>query len=170
MPIAMVADGLSSGSYAVALAMNGIVIVLVQPFAGVRLARHDHSRMFAVGIALLGLGFGLCAFVTTTLGYALTVVVWTIGEIAVVSVGQAIVVALAPEGLRGWYSGLYGTAWGGAAAVVGPPLGTWLLGFGQGVLWGSCAAVSVLAGLGQWLLGTRIRHHVTAVEPKPEPA
>ncbi len=171
MPIAMDANGLGSGAYATAIAVNGVVIVLAQPLAGARLARLDHSRVFAVGTALLGAGFGLCALVSTTLGYVAAVVVWTAGEIAVVSVGQSIVIALAPERLRGWYSGLYGTAWGGAAAVLAPPLGAWLLGFGQGALWGTCALAGALACLGQWRLGASVRQRTAADRhPDREPA
>jgi MFS family permease len=170
LPIAMLSNGLSSDSYATAVAMNAIVIVFAQPLAGARLVRRDHSQVFALGMVLLGAGFGLCAIAGTTLGYALAVVVWAAGEIAVASVGQSIVVSLAPERLRGWYSGLYGTAWGGAAAVIAPPLGTWLLGSGQDVLWGSCALAGALAGLGQWRLGAAIRQRHAAQEPALEPA
>src|SRR5213075_691170 len=44
------------------LGLNGIVIVLVQPFLAPVLGRYNRSRVLAAGACLLGLGFGVNVF------------------------------------------------------------------------------------------------------------
>jgi MFS family permease len=157
LPIVMVDDGLGAAAYGVAVAMNGIVVVLVQPLLGPVFSRRDHNAVFCVGLLLLGMGFGLLGLAHHLGIYVVAVVIWAVGEIAVVSVGQAIVIDLAPPELRGRYIGVYGAAWGGAAGVLGPAAGTWLLGFGAGVLWASCAVACAAAAVAQWTMGGQVR-------------
>ncbi|GIJ57782.1 MFS transporter [Virgisporangium aurantiacum] len=170
LPIAMVDGGLGAAGYGVAVAMNGVVIVVLQPLVGPWAARRDHNTVFAVGVLLVGTGFGLCAVATNLATYIVTVLIWTLGEIAIVSVGQAIVMTLSPEHLRGRYSGVWGTAWGGAAAVVGPALGTWLLGIGADVLWSTCAVACAVAAFLQWRIGAAIRRRAVSAPRPSRPA
>lgn len=156
MALAMRRDGLSPAAYGLAIACNGVVIVVVQPIVIRWLTERDRPRVLACGMALVGVGFGLNAAATTTPLYAAAVVVWTLGEIIAASVGQAIVADLAPSHLRGRYQGLFGTAWA-VAALAAPLGGTALLAQGKLVLWPVCAGLAVLAGAGQLALGPAIR-------------
>jgi MFS family permease len=81
LPLAMAADQLPGSTYGLVIALNGVVIVVLQPFAARRLAVRDRSMVLAVSMALVGLGFGVGAVVHEWWGYGLSVVVWTIGEI-----------------------------------------------------------------------------------------
>jgi MFS family permease len=108
LPLAMKLSGRSPTQYGLAVALNGILIVLVQPLVSSRLRRHDHSLVLACGMAIVGAGFGLTALASSTLAYALTVAVWTSGEIVTATVGVAIVAD--PVHMRGRYNGLWGLA------------------------------------------------------------
>jgi MFS family permease len=174
LPLAMHADGRSPAAYGVVMAVNGIVIVIVQPLIGHQLGRWDHSRILAAGIMLTGVGFGANAFATSTLSYAAGVVIWTLGEIVIQTVGVAIAADLAPAHLRGRYLGTFGTAWG-VAAFVAPLGGTRLLVLGAPVLWSTCFALCLVAAIGQLMLGPAIRRRTlvdspaTVVDPVPAP-
>lgn len=161
LALAMKRDGLSPAAYGTAIALNGAVIVLVQPLVVRWLTQRDRSRVLAAGMAVVGLGFGLSAVASTPLMYAGTVVIWTLGEIIVASVAQAVVADLAPSHLRGRYQGLYGAAWS-VAALIAPLGGTALLAQGKLVIWPVCAGLTVLAGAGQLLLGPVIRRRASA--------
>lgn len=161
LPLAMAADGLSPAAYGLVMAVNGIVIVVVQPLLGHRLGRWDPSRVLTAGILLTSSGFGATAFASTTLGYAACAVLWTLGEIVIQSVGVAIVAELAPPHLRGRYNGAYGTA-AGLAAFVAPLGGTRLLVLGAPVLWATCAGLTLAAAAGQLLLGAAVRRRMAA--------
>jgi MFS family permease len=157
LPIVMHHDRLSASDYGFAIAVNGVTILLVQPVAAVWAGRFDHSLVSAAGMALLGAGFGALALAHTTVQFAASVAVWTLGEAAVMSVAQAIVARLAPVHLRGRYSGVFGVTWS-CAFLVGPFAGTWMTrNFGDAALWRACLAAGLAGGVSHLLLGPAVR-------------
>jgi MFS family permease len=165
LPLAMADDGLSSATYGLVIALNGVVIVLVQPFVGRYLRDRDRSVVLAVSMLLVGLGFGLGALVHSWWGYGLSVVVWTFGEIGFAAVFGAIVADLAPVDLRGGYMGLTGTAWG-FGSIIGPLLGTAVLEHAGGTtLWAACAVLGLALFAAQLAIGPTLRRRATTAEP-----
>jgi MFS family permease len=164
LPLAMHADGLAPQDYGIAIAVNGIAIIIVQPVVNTWLARWDRSVVIATGYLVLGAGYGLTSLAGPLWSYAGTVLVWTLGEILMASVGQAIVADLAPAHLRGRYSGLWGIAWSGGF-LLAPLVGTRLLAQGAPVLWLSCAVLCAAAAAGQLLLAPAIRRRRAALDP-----
>ncbi|MFF0767512.1 MDR family MFS transporter [Nonomuraea wenchangensis] len=157
LPVAMTeAAGLSTAQYGTAMALNGVLIVVVQPLVSGWLGRRDPARTFALGLAVMGAGFALTAFVTSTLGLTATIAVWTAGEIVTAGIAGTIVAALAPPELRGRYAGLFGLAWS-AAAVLAPLLGGPLLELGPRALWFTIGAVGLASAAGMLALGPAIR-------------
>ena len=61
LPLVMTADGHGPATYGAVLALNGIVIVVVQPLAVRLLAGRDRSTVLAVSMLLVGVGVGLGA-------------------------------------------------------------------------------------------------------------
>lgn len=162
LALAMSARGLTAQAYGLTMAVNGIVIVALQPVTGAWLGRRDHATVIACGIAFLGLGYGLTALATTTWEYAACVAIWTIGEILTMSTGAAVVAALAPPRLRGRYSGVFGVVFS-LGYLIAPLAGTRLLAHGQPVLWLSCAGACAVAAGWQLALGPAIRRREQAV-------
>ncbi|MFI7135379.1 MDR family MFS transporter [Nonomuraea sp. NPDC050153] len=157
LPVAMTkVVGLSAGEFGLAMALNGVLIVIVQPLVSAWLGRRDPARMFALGLSVMALGFAMTAFVETTLGLAVTIVVWTAGEVITAGIPGTVVATLAPAELRGRYSGLFGFAWS-LAAVLAPLIGGPLLELGSQALWFTIGGVGVLSAAGMLLLGPAIR-------------
>jgi MFS family permease len=156
LPLAMRHAGLPPQAYGLAMAVNGIGIVIIQPVAVGWLQRHDPSRVLAAGMAVVGVGFGLTALADSTLAFAATVLVWTVGEVLFAAVSMAIVADLAPPHLRGRYGGLYGTAFS-VAALLGPLVGSWLLGHGTWLPWLTCAVLCAASGTGALALAPAVR-------------
>ncbi|MBG0821867.1 MFS transporter [Planomonospora sp. ID91781] len=169
LPLAMTGAGLSPSAYGLVMAVNGILIVLVQPLTGDWLGRRDHSTVLAAGFAVIGGGFALTAFVSGVAGYAATVVVWTLGEIITAGVPGAVVAALAPAHLRGRYSGMYGFAWS-AGTMLAPLLGTRLLAAGPAVLWPVVGAIELVAAAGLLAIGPALRRRARAAAEEPAAA
>ena len=162
LPLAMADDGLPSSTYGLVIALNGVVIVLVQPFLGKRLARFDRPKLLAVSMLVVGLGFGLGAVVHDWWGYGLSVVVWTIGEIGFAAVIGAVFADLAPVDLRGGYMGLSGMAFG-VGTVIGPVAGTNALeSFGPTATWLGCALLGVVIFIGQYALAPALHARAAA--------
>ncbi|GII75968.1 MFS transporter [Sphaerisporangium rufum] len=161
LPLAITGQGLPTSAYGLALAVNGVLIVVVQPLVSDRLARYDPGRTLAAGMAVVGVGFGLMALATTTTVYAATVAVWTLGEVMTAGMAGAVVAALAPAHLRGRYNGVYGFAWS-VGGLLAPLIGTRLLAAGQVTLWTVVGAAGVLGALGQLAISPAIRHRSAA--------
>ncbi len=157
LPLVMSSVGLSSGAYGVAIAANGVTILVAQPLIARGVARLDHSVVAAAGMALLGGGFGVALFAHETWRFALSVVVWSLGEATVMVVAQTIVAQLAPVQLRGRYNGVYGATWS-AGLIIGPVLGTWLIGTtGSTALWVACLSTGLAGAVAQLALGPAVR-------------
>jgi MFS family permease len=161
--------GMTPATYGTVLAVNGVLIVLVQPFTGRLLGRVRRSTALAWASILTGVGFGLHALPNTVPLAVLAVVVWTLGEMAQAPVAPAVVADLAPPSLRGSYQGAYHMLWGLAAATA-PALGGLVLGrWGSQALWSTCLALGLLAGL--WHLaiaGARRRRLEVLRQERPD--
>jgi MFS family permease len=151
-PIDMAARGVSRAWLGAVLAINGIVIVLLQPVLAPALQRRDHGRVVAVGASLVGAGFGLNALAHGPGMFALGVLVWTIGEIFVIPTASAVVADVAPPDMRGRYQGAYGMSFG-VARFAGPILGTAVMQrWGSSALWAGCTAAGIVAAAGMLLV------------------
>ena len=162
LPLAMSDDGLSSRTYGLVIALNGVVIVLVQPFLGRWFVKLDRPKLLAASMLVVGLGFGVGAVVHSWWGYAMSVVVWTIGEIGFAAVIGAVFADLAPIDLRGRYMGLSGMAFG-VGTVIGPLAGTNALEYlGPTVTWLGCAVLGVVIFIGQYSLAPALHARAAA--------
>jgi len=136
----------STSMFGLVLAINTVLIVLLDVPVNAATARWPHQRALFLGCALVGAGFGALALSRTVAAVAATVVVWTFGEIFTFASLNALATELAPAARRGEYMGLYQVAFS-TAFLVGPGLGVLVLErLGPTVLWGGCFAVALLSG------------------------
>jgi MFS family permease len=138
--------GISTTAYGLLLAINTVLIVLLDVPVNAATAEWPHGRALFLGCALVATGFGALAFARTVPAVAATVVVWTFGEIFAFASLNALAVELAPDSRRGEYMGLFQMTFS-SSFLVGPALGVFVLEkFGPGALWGSCFIVALLSG------------------------
>ncbi|MBI5609111.1 MAG: MFS transporter [Deltaproteobacteria bacterium] len=138
----MTVDGLVA-AYGPLLAINGILIGLLQPFATRTTAAVAPVPLLAVGSLLIGTGFGLTALADTALAHGACIVTWTLGEILLSSTASAAVAGLAPADQRARYQGAWQSSW--SAAALAPAAGAYVLAHaGSRVLWGGCAVLGLV--------------------------
>jgi predicted MFS family arabinose efflux permease len=111
--------GFSERFFGLALALNTLMIVLLEVPLNLAMARWPHRRQLALGAWLVGTGFGLTGLVRTRGAVLLTLALWTIGEMILFPAVADAVATLAPEHRRGEYMGLHALAF--AVAVAGGP-------------------------------------------------
>lgn len=156
LPLSMRALGISTAQYGSVIALNGVLIVVLQPFIVRRLETQPAGRVLAGAAVLIGGGYAANMFAATALQYALCVVVWTLGEIAMSASAPNVVAQLAPANARGVYNGAMFSTWS-FGFVTAPLIGTAVLArFSTGVLWGACGVVCALAALSHVLLTDRV--------------
>ncbi|WP_052230064.1 MFS transporter [Streptomyces sp. CT34] len=175
MPVSMGQDGFSSADFGTVIAVNGVLIVLLQ-IPVTRFIEHRGPTGLLIGSALLaGYGFGLTALAGSVAMYAVAVAVWTLGEIINSPTQMGLVVRLSPVHGRGRYQGMYALSWS-IASLTAPLLGGTVIDhYGADVLWAGCAAVGTVAAVGYGLLLRRLperlpgRAHPTAVVAAARP-
>ncbi|MGW3124812.1 MDR family MFS transporter [Streptomyces sp. NPDC001123] len=156
LPVAMGEAGFSPADYGMAIAVNGILIVVLQ-IPVTRVIQHRNPRSLLVVSSLLaGYGFGLTAFAGSVGVFALTVCVWTLAEIVNAPTQTGLVVQLSPVHGRGRYQGMYTLSWSAAALIAPLMSGVVIDRFGARWLWGVCAVVGTAAALGYGLLMRRL--------------
>ncbi|MFE9597068.1 MDR family MFS transporter [Streptomyces hokutonensis] len=174
LPVAMGEAGFTPADYGTAIAVNGFLIVALQ-IPVTRLIEHrDAKRLLVVSSILAGYGFGLTAFAGSVGVFALTVCVWTLGEMINAPTQTGLVVRLSPVQGRGRYQGMYTLSWA-VAALVAPLMSGFVIDrFGAEWLWGLCAVVGTVAAVGYGALMRRLpMSGAAAVQPsaaaaKPE--
>src|ERR671910_821465 len=87
LPLAVEADGLGPDAFGLIYAVNPIVVIVAQVFVLRILDRIAGVRILVVALVVMGVGFGMTAFASTVPMFALTVVVWTLGEVGFNAVG-----------------------------------------------------------------------------------
>lgn len=150
----------SEQGFSYILSLNAAMVVLFQFAITRRLAGRQPMLIMSAGSLLYAVGFAMYGFVNAFWLFLAAMAIITIGEMFVSPTGQAIVVRLAPETMRGRYMAAYGFSW-----VLPMALGPLLAGFvldnlEPDWLWYICGLVGVLAAgafYGLEKLGDRAR-------------
>lgn len=166
LPLDMQNSGLLPADYGLALSVNGFLVVLIT-LQSTRIVER-WPRFLAMGIAalLLGVGFGLTELAATLPFYALTVAIWTLGEIVGSITAPVIVSELSPVETRGLYQGVFGSAWG-LSFFVGPALGGYVYDqFGSAALWGGSFILALVLFIGYQTLAIPARRRLPVAAAK----
>ncbi len=152
-------DGIDAEGFGRIVALNGLLIVLTQPWVVPLFERLGRMRVLPCAALLFGAGFATHAVADGALGHALAIALWTSGEVALFPLCNALVADISPERFRGRCQGAYWMAWA-AAYVVGPSLGLAVLdssgvhGWGLGIAGIGLAATAALV-----VVGVRVTRH-----------
>ncbi|HET7144874.1 MAG TPA: MFS transporter [Anaerolineales bacterium] len=153
LPIDMQSHGLGPEKYGLTIAVNGIMIVLLTIPISNMAVKWPRFETISIAAIFIAIGFGFTAFADTFALFAVSVIIWTIGEIAATSVAPSIIADLAPVELRGLYQGIFGSAWG-LSFFIGPILGSWVYQtFGAAALWSGCFILGLVLSASYFVLG-----------------
>lgn len=162
LPLAVVHDGLGTSGYGEVIALNGVLIVALQPLLLGALGRRGRGPLLLVANLITGAGFMLTTFADSVPMHLVAVTVWTLGEILGAGQLGALVASIAPVHLRGRYMGVFGASFG-ISAFLAPSLGTQTLQhLGEPVLWAGCLVSSWLAGVGLLVVANAAARRVAA--------
>jgi MFS family permease len=169
LPITMGRDGLSPATYGIVIAFNGVLIVAGQLFVPRLTGRWAPTRVLALAAVIVGVGFGLTAFVHTAPLYALTVLIWTSGEMLNSPSTSTTLAELAPRGLRGRYQGVYSLNWS-IATFLAPVLGGLVQQhLGRLALWLGCAGIGAVVAVGHLVAGPSRQRRVAELRAAEGP-
>ncbi|MHC5111301.1 MAG: MDR family MFS transporter [Planctomycetota bacterium] len=137
-PIFADQNGVGATVFGRLIAINGIMIVCLQLPVTSWVNRHSRGSMMMLGSLLIGVGYWLNAFGGTSWYFAMTVAIWTLGELVQAPLLMAIVGDLSPKNMRGRYMGMIGVSFA-TAMMIGAPIGGWVMQVFSGqTLWWWC--------------------------------
>ncbi len=144
-PLYLDSLGLDAEVYGRIMAVNGILIVLLQIPTTSFLARFPRGPVMVIGASFYVVGFGLKAGINTAPLFVVAVFIWTLGEIILAPLQPAVVVDMAPTPLRARYFGAYNLTFA-VALILGAPLGGLVLQrWGGSTLFAASGVVGVVA-------------------------
>jgi MFS family permease len=123
---------------------NALMVVFLQVFVTDITKRYKPLSVMMVGTFFYTLGVGSVALGHAFIGFWISIVIMTIGELILMPTASAYTAMLAPVDMRGRYMSIAGLTWS-VAAGIGPilggylsdnihPLATWVGGFMIGLL------------------------------------
>jgi predicted MFS family arabinose efflux permease len=148
MPLFLVRDlHFSTSAYGMLFTLSTLMVATMEVPLNAITAHWPHRRAFVLGCMLMTLGFGALALARTYVEVALTVVIWTFGEMILFPAMSAYVAEIAPEGRRGEYMGFYSMGFN-FALMAAPGLGTFTLEhYGPTLLWLSMLGIGSVSVL-----------------------
>jgi predicted MFS family arabinose efflux permease len=124
--------------------INTIMIVVLEMILMEKIRKYPLARTINVSFVLLGIGLGLMPLGRGYAFGALTVAVWTFGEMLSMPLVTALIAGRADDSNRGRYMGLNSFAFS-LAFIVGPAVGTAIYdGLGPDAVWYVCAATCAI--------------------------
>lgn len=148
--------GVNEQAYGFILSLNAGMVVLFQFPITHWISRFRPLLVMAVGALIYAVGFALYGMVTAYFLFLIAMVIITIAEMMVSPVGQAIVLRLSPEAMRGRYMAAYGFSWV-IPFAIGPLLSGMLMDtYNPDYLWWAAGVIGGLAALAFLMLEHRV--------------
>lgn len=164
MPLYLVRDLQYSESFFGGLfVLNTLLIVAIEVPLNLSMADWPPRRALTLALILIAIGFGALGIAKSPFAIAMTVVIWTFGEMIYFPTSMTYVAQIAPPGRRGEYMGAFSATFS-LALLVGPWIGTTLLDrYGGPLTWSVMLVCGLTAASLCWLAPMRSRV-VVAVE------
>lgn len=157
LPLFLVGDlHLPESTYGILFTLNTLLIVLIEVPLNLVMAHWSHRHTLTVGALLLGIGFGATAFATGLLGAAISVSIWTFGEMVFLPGAAAYMGEIAPAERRGEYMGLYQMTFSLGFMLSGVVGTTLFERFGSTILWSVMLVAGMLSAAVLWRVDRKI--------------
>ncbi|MBB6565288.1 MFS transporter [Kribbella sandramycini] len=144
LPLHVSDVGLNARDFGLLIGLNGLLVLALELPTTAFVSRFRPEYVLAIGNLLTGLGLALTGLTNGMAVLAVTVFIWTTGEMLYSSVAMAYLGGLTPPGLAGRYQGAYGVAYT-IGAGAGPLLGGALYTTTPWALWLAVATAALLA-------------------------
>jgi MFS family permease len=145
--------GFTTSAYGMLVSLNGALIICFELAITNIVRKRRPQSVIAAGYFLSGIGLAQTAFAHTMPALALTVTIWTIGEMVSSPMAGAYVAMLAPPQQRGRYMGFLSLSQS-FGMCIGPLIGTLVYQHDPMLVWAGCALLGcAAAALALWRVG-----------------
>jgi hypothetical protein len=149
VPLTLLDQGLPESGTGIILAVSAVTLIAAQRL--LRVQHLDDFRAIAIGYALVGVGLVVVALAHNLAVFLVAAVLWSLGELFLLTRYLTQASGLAPERARGRYLAIFGLSWGIATTIAPITVTRLLETAGPAGLWLTTAAVAAaLAVLQPW--------------------
>lgn len=141
---------LPASTYGLLFTINTGLIILLEVPLNVAMSKWPNRRALALGSFLAGLGFGAMGVIDSTIGVAITVVVWTFGEMILFPSAANYMADIAPAERRGAYMGFFQATFSFSFAISGWVGASILDHFGGVTLWAATFVWGCISAVMLW--------------------
>lgn len=152
-PVYLLQKGGTTSLYGSLLALNAVVIVLIEFPLATALSRFSPARTMAAGYLLATAAVGICLLAFSPFFFILPVFLFTCGEALFAPSSATVVANLAPSAKLSAYIGLSWMA-GSLGFIAGPMVGGALLHLSAWLYWAGLLLVGVLSIIFAWSIPT----------------
>ena len=144
--------GLAENRIGQLIIINTLMIVTLEMLLIHWIGKRPLTRFIALSFFLTGLGFAMMPLGRSFPFAALTVAVWTTGEMLSMPLLGSLIAIRAGPGSQGRYMGLFSFSFS-FSMIIGPIIGTAVYGtYGPDVLWYGCGVMGLLLSIAFKLL------------------
>lgn len=149
IPLTLLEQGLPKSGTGFILAVSAVTLIVAQRL--LRVQHLDDFRALTIGYVLVAIGLVVSAFAQSLTVFLAATVLWSLGELFLLTRYLTLASGLAPDHARGRYLAVFGLSWGIATAIAPLTVTRLLESFGPEGLWlASAATAVVLAALQPW--------------------
>ncbi|MDX2969396.1 MFS transporter [Kribbella solani] len=149
VPLTLLEQGLPKSGTGIILAVSAVTLIAAQRL--LRVQHLDDFRAIATGYVLVAVGLVVVALAHSLAIFLVAAVLWSLGELFLLTRYLTQASGLAPEQARGRYLAVFGLSWGIATTIAPLTVTQLLASAGPAGLWLTTAAVAaVLAVLQPW--------------------
>ena len=158
MPLFIVNElGFSTSTFGFLIAVNTILIILIEVPLNDAMSNWSNLKALSLGALLYGIGFGMMGVMADLTPLAISIVVWTFGEMIFLPAGGVFVAEISPEKRRGEYMGYYQMTFS-FSFMIGPWLGAEILdSLGSFILWTGCFVLGTISAVMMLILKSKQR-------------
>jgi MFS family permease len=167
MPLFLVNDlHLAESDYGILFTINTGLIILFEVSLNLGMAHWPHRKALSLAVLLVAIGFGSMMFSWNFFSVAVTLVIWTFGEMILFPGASAYMAELAPPDRRGEYMGYYQMTFS-LSFILGPWIGLQTYDhFGTTILWGGAFAFGCVSALMMSRISENAAKLITVETPK----
>jgi predicted MFS family arabinose efflux permease len=147
VPLTLLEQGIPKSGTGIILAVSAVTLIAAQRV--LRIQHLDDFRAIAIGYLLVGAGLVVVAFAQSIAIFLLAAILWSLGDLFLLTRYLTQASGLAPDNARGRYLAVFGLSWGIATTIAPITVTQLLKATGPTGLWLTTAAVAVLLALVQ---------------------
>lgn len=166
----MMLDGIfgdsGPGNYGIIMSINAVTVIAMTMIISHAIRKWKPLSAIAMSGLLYAIGFGMITFIRSMPLFVLSTVIWTIGEIMIVTNFGVYIANNTPQNYRARFNAVSSLSWAVGAALGTSMVGRYMDYFGLKAVWPLAFFLGLIGSGAMYLLKMKTERSITADEQK----